>query len=604
MNTDQFPQAAAPEVIGVGALNVDYIAGASRLSERADERVTESTARFDWNREGPVDEQVIMAAIRNLGAASLSHSLGGSAWLSIFSLAQMQVGIRLAYIGVLGRIETPGLSFIDQMEELGIAHEWVGRVPEQLCGLCLSYIDDTDRVMLTHPGANYAMHRYISENFDALAAYIAGARYVHVTSFLDERTPGEVLRLLTRARQINAGLRVSFDPGFDWAEHPNDAVAGILGLTDLLFVNYREFKALGRYRHGEADEIVARNILSRCNAGCTVFVTKRYDYTESFQSVADGVALQTFRLRHPLRESELEDATGAGDVFAAAVLSSLTSARLKIELGAFLGLNLARSKTVQTAAGGFTLPDLSTGFLERVETLNTAVVPVARGVFLVHHQSPHRTVVRRFIEEDCGLPVYELTSADIAGSGFAALLGEQAPRCGFAVCLLGNDETMADGRTRADQNIVYQAGFFQGRYGFGRVALLSEEGCEGFSNVAGIVHLDFPRAQVAVTFMELRRMLQREGLMRARKSTDVLQTRIQRGQSRTGRLRVRVRRGRSRRAQPGLRGKQLRSASRAAVHPSSVRTARPQARRGWRAVGMGRRAPGRQRRDASGHRGG
>jgi sugar/nucleoside kinase (ribokinase family) len=521
MNADQFPQAAAPEVIGVGALNVDYIAGASRLSARADERVTESVARFDWNREGPVDEGVITAAIRNLGAASLSHSLGGSAWLSIFSLAQMQVGIRLAYIGVLGRIETPGLSFIDQMDELSIAHDWVGRVPEQLCGLCLSYIDDTDRVMLTHPGANYTMHRYIRENFDVLAEYLAAARYVHVTSFLDEHTPGQVLRLLKRAKQINAGLQISFDPGFDWAEHVSDAVAGILGLTDLLFVNYREFKALGQYHHGEADETVARMILSRCNAGCTVFVTKRYDFTESFQAVTGGVALQTFRLRHPLRESELEDATGAGDVFAAAVLASLTSARLKIELGAYLGLELARFKTVQAASGEFTLPDLSKGFLERVETLKTAGVPAARGVFLVHHDSPYRTVVRRFIEEDCGLPVYELTSADIGGRGFTELLSDQAPRCGFAICLLSKTETMADGRARPDQNVVYQAGFFQGKYGFGRVALLSEQGCEGFSNVAGIVHLDFPQGQVDATFIELRRMLQREGLLRARKRADV-----------------------------------------------------------------------------------
>jgi hypothetical protein len=293
-----------------------------------------------------------------------------------------------------------------------------------------------------------------------------------------------------------------------------------LGLTDLLFVNYREFKALGQYHHGEADETVARMILSRCNDGCTVFVTKRYDFTESFQVVPGGVALQTFRLRYPLRESELEDATGAGDVFAAAVLASLTSTRLKIELGAYLGLDLARSKTVQAASGEFTLPDLGRGFLERVETLNMTGMPSARGVFLVHHDSPYRTLVRRFIEKDCGLPVYELTSADIAGSGFTELLGVQAPRCGFAICLLGKTERMADGHARPDQNVVYQAGFFQGKYGFGRVALLSEEGCEGFSNMAGIVHLDFPQGQVDTTFIELRRMLQREGLMRARKRAD------------------------------------------------------------------------------------
>ena len=80
---------------------------------------------------------------------------------------------------------------------------------------------------------------------------------------------------------------------------------------------------------------------------------------------------------------------------------------------------------------------------------------------------------------------------------------------------------MADGRARADQNVVYQAGFFQGKYGFGRVALVAEEGCDGFSNIAGIVRLDFRSPQVDATFIDLRGMFQREGLMRVGKRSDV-----------------------------------------------------------------------------------
>ena len=521
MSAYHLPQAGtAPDIIGFGALNVDYIAGASRLSERAHERITEGTARFEWNREGPVSEQTITTAIRNLGAASLSYSLGGSAWLTIFTLAQMRVGVKLAYVGALGRIETPGLSFIDQMDDLGIAHDWVRRIPDQLCGLCLSYIDDIDRVMLTHPGANYEIHKFIKENFDELAAYLASAHYVHITSFLDTNAPKQLLRLLDRAKFINPGLWISFDPGYHWAEHLTEDIEGILGLTDLLFVNYREFKALGSYSHGESDEAVARKILQRCTDGCTVFVTKRYDFTEAFRAAAGNVTTQTFRLRQPLRESELEDATGAGDVFSAAVLSSLTSKRLKIELGAFLGLSLAQAKAAQTAPGEIVLPDLSRGFLERIEILNSPQT-APPGVFLVHHQSTYRDVVRRFVEDDCGLPVYELTPSDIARRDFTASLREQLPRCSFAVCLLGKNESMSDGRFRADQNVVYQAGFFQGRYGFGRVALLAEEGIEPFSNIAGIVRLDFPTPKVDSTFIDLRRMLQREGLMQHRKMPDV-----------------------------------------------------------------------------------
>ncbi len=78
------------EVVGVGALNVDYIASASRLSARSAEQVQESVARFEWNTEGPVDGTTVAKAIERLGASSLDASLGGSAWLTEFTLAQLR----------------------------------------------------------------------------------------------------------------------------------------------------------------------------------------------------------------------------------------------------------------------------------------------------------------------------------------------------------------------------------------------------------------------------------------------------------------------------------------------------------------------------------
>ncbi|MGH4021326.1 MAG: PfkB family carbohydrate kinase [Pseudonocardiaceae bacterium] len=461
-----------------------------------------------------MDENTITDAMQNLGAASLNSSLGGSAWLTIFSLAQMRVGVRLGYVGVVGRVEAPGLSFIGQMDELGIDRRWVGQYPNRLCGLCLSYIDDTDRVMLTHPGANFEMHSHIQQNFHDLAAYLASARFVHVTSFLDEATPAEVLKVLTRAKELNPWLRISFDPGFDWSEHTTLEVDGILALTDILFVNYREFKALGRYSHAESDGAIARKALDRCAVGCTIFVTKRYDFVEAFRATSDGMLVHPFQLRRPLQETELEDATGAGDVFAAAVLASLASRRLQVELGAFLGLSLARHKMRKRAsADNQILPDLSKGFLQQTETLSGADLQPT-GVFLVHDENLQWRAVRRFIEVDCGLTTYEVRSADVGEDNLAGLMREHLARCSFAVCLLSATETMADGHTRADQDIVYQAGIFQGRYGFGRVAILAEEGCHTFSNIAGLIRLSYSRGLVDSTFFELERMLHREGLMR------------------------------------------------------------------------------------------
>ncbi|BFO21873.1 hypothetical protein SHKM778_82610 [Streptomyces sp. KM77-8] len=358
-----------PDIVGFGALNVDYIASASRLSTRMAEQVSESTARFEWNTEGPVDEASIRKAIERLGASSLDASLGGSAWLTMFTLAQMRLGLRLGYVGVLGRIETAGLSFVRQMDVLGIDRRWVARYSHRLCGICLSYLEDVERVMLTHPGANYLMAEHLQRNGDQIARYLARARLVHVTSFLDLVTPQLMLGVLRQARCLNPALRISFDPGYDWAAHSTEAIDGILAESDLLFVNHREFKALGSYAPGETDEVLSCRVLARCASDCTLFVTKRYDAVEVFRSAGNGTVRQRFQLQRPLRETDLEDATGAGDVFSASVLAALISGRLQVELGSFLGLSMARHRVAHQQPPAKAVPALGAeGFLQSGES--------------------------------------------------------------------------------------------------------------------------------------------------------------------------------------------------------------------------------------------
>jgi hypothetical protein len=235
---------------------------------------------------------------------------------------------------------------------------------------------------------------------------------------------------------------------------------------------------------------------------------------EAFRAVPEGMLAHRFQLRRPVRETELEDATGAGDVFAAGVLSALASRRLQVELGAFVGLSLARHKMRRNNPADYPdLPDLSLGFLQKTETLNRTRLRPA-GVLIAHDENPQWWVVRQFIERNCGLPTYELGSSAVDEHNLAELMRRTLSRCSFAVCLLSAKEIGPGGRARADQNIVQQAGIFQGRYGFGRVAILAEEGCDTFSNIAGLIRMDFPSGRITSTFLELERMLRREGLMR------------------------------------------------------------------------------------------
>jgi predicted nucleotide-binding protein len=64
-------------------------------------------------------------------------------------------------------------------------------------------------------------------------------------------------------------------------------------------------------------------------------------------------------------------------------------------------------------------------------------------------------------------------------------------------------------------NVVHEAGLFQGRLGFTKAIVLLEEGCEEFSNIEGLGQIHFPKDNIKAAFEEIRRVLEREGLIKA-----------------------------------------------------------------------------------------
>jgi predicted nucleotide-binding protein len=185
-----------------------------------------------------------------------------------------------------------------------------------------------------------------------------------------------------------------------------------------------------------------------------------------------------------------------------------------VELGAFLGMSLVRRKLERIAIEGLSgFPDLTKGFLQRRERPDDPVTAPA-GIFVAHGADPQWHTVWQFLEDDCHLQVYALSDGG-QGESRAETMTRLVPLCGFAVCVLTAQDTMHTGQRYADQSVVHQAGVFQGRLGFGRVALLVEEGVEIFSNVAGLICPPFHRGNIESTFWHLTRMLRREGLLDA-----------------------------------------------------------------------------------------
>jgi predicted nucleotide-binding protein len=101
-----------------------------------------------------------------------------------------------------------------------------------------------------------------------------------------------------------------------------------------------------------------------------------------------------------------------------------------------------------------------------------------------------------------------------------ARLAQLLNECGIAFLIMTAEDETADGDMHARQNVVHEAGLFQGKLGFERAIVMLEEGCTEFSNVAGLGQIRFPAGNISASFEEVRRVLEREGFVDVLASTD------------------------------------------------------------------------------------
>lgn len=134
-------------------------------------------------------------------------------------------------------------------------------------------------------------------------------------------------------------------------------------------------------------------------------------------------------------------------------------------------------------------------------------------IFIGHGRSHIWRELKDFIEDQLGIAVDEFNSIQVAGTSITDRLLEMLSSATIALLVMTGEDEQPTGELRPRENVVHEAGLFQGRLGFRRAIVLLEEGCEKFSNNAGLVHISFPRGNIRAAFQDIREVLEREEIL-------------------------------------------------------------------------------------------
>jgi len=146
---------------------------------------------------------------------------------------------------------------------------------------------------------------------------------------------------------------------------------------------------------------------------------------------------------------------------------------------------------------------------------STTLAPtkIARGkIFIGHGHSPDWKDLKDFLQSRLNLVCDDFEAVPPAGKSIEGRLVEMLNDAHFAFLVMTAEDEHRDSSKHARENVIHEAGLFQGKLGFQRAIILLEKGCAEFSNKSGIVHISFRHGEILACFEEIRRILEREGV--------------------------------------------------------------------------------------------
>lgn len=165
---------------------------------------------------------------------------------------------------------------------------------------------------------------------------------------------------------------------------------------------------------------------------------------------------------------------------------------------------------------------IATNLINRVEQFINYLHEIAgkvfdvgkRGkIFIGHGRSPLWRELKDFIADRLGLSWNEFNSESVAGLTTFERLSLMLFEAEFAFLIMTAEDEHLDSSLHARENVVHEVGLFQGRLGPKKAIILIEDGCKEFTNIVGLSQIRFPKGDISARFEEIRRVLEREGIV-------------------------------------------------------------------------------------------
>jgi hypothetical protein len=138
------------------------------------------------------------------------------------------------------------------------------------------------------------------------------------------------------------------------------------------------------------------------------------------------------------------------------------------------------------------------------------VKPEPPVIYIGHGRSSQWKDLKDHLHEKHGYKVEAYETGARAGHTIRDILEEMMAKSSFAILVMTGEDQMRDKKLRARQNVIHEAGLFQGRLGFSRTIILLEKGAEEFSNIHGIHQIRYSKGNIKETFGEILATLRRE----------------------------------------------------------------------------------------------